>query len=332
MNLRSALVLTILLLTTPAFSFAADLLVAPPLFDVELQPRDIIKKDITLRNESDSKLYVYATVNEIAVDDSGDIKEFISPVMDQQETAITSWIEINRGRIEMMPGEEKVVPLTIKVHPYAPAGDYHAFIGMSTESNRPLAEAKTMRGDAEGIILKVSIEDKTSDALRLTSFLIDRFILTDADSVVSLTLRNEGSKASPPGGEIIFYNSRGEEVASLPVNTDGATIEPQTEKTFELKVPFDDKLGRFKVNAAILYGVDGKSNLFDTAQFYMVPYKLLLLFGVVILTFSLFVTYLIRRVFYDELHSSEEPGEIPLYVRGDREHIQHDHDIHITKK
>jgi hypothetical protein len=332
MNIRNISLFICVLLTLPCTSLAADILVAPPLFDLELQPRDIIKKDITVRNESDSKLYVYATVNEIAVDGSGDIKEFITPVMDQQEKAITSWVEINRGRIEMMPGEEKVVPLTIKVHPNAQAGEYHAFIGMSTESNRPLAEAKTMRGDAEGIILKVTIEDKTTDALRMTSFLVDRFVVTDTNNTISLTLKNEGSKASTPGGEIIFYNSRGEEVASLPVNTDGVTIDPQTEKTFELAVPFDGKLGRFKVNASILYGIDGKSNIFDTAQFYMIPFKLLLMFGLVIVLFSLFVTYLLRRVFYDELHSDDEPGDIPLYVRGDREHTQHDHDIHITKK
>jgi hypothetical protein len=316
----------------PGLAFAAEVLVAPPLYDLELQPRDVVTKDITIRNETDHKIYVYATVNEIAVDDSGDIREFISPVMDTRETAITSWIEITRGRIELEVGEEKTVPLTIRVHPYAPTGEYHAFVGMVSESNRPLADAKTLRGDSDGVIVKVNLEDKASGVLRMTSFLVDRFIVRNENRTISLALKNEGTRSSTPTGEIIFYNSRGEEVSSLPINSEGVSIEPGVEKQFQLTIPFADKLGRFKANATVRYGTEGESTIFDMAQFYMIPYRFLIICIAAIILFSLFVTYLLRRVFYDELHSEEEGGELPLYVRNDRVHAEHDHDIHISKK
>jgi hypothetical protein len=320
------------LFLVPQVSQAADVLIAPPLLDLELQARDVVTKDITIKNQTSGKIYVYATVNEIAVDDSGDIKEFISPVMDNRESAITSWIEISRGRVELMPEEERVIPLTIRIHPQAKPGEYHAFIGMITEANRPLAEAKVLRGDGDGVILKVNLEDKSSDAIRITSFLIDRFIFDESGRTVSLTLENSGTKTSVPKGEVIFYNSRGEEVGSVPVNPSAESVEPNTKKLFELKVPFSDTLGRFKTNVTVRYGAQGMSTVFDTAQFYMVPYKLLLFFVALIVLFSVFVTYLIRRVFYDELHSDDQDGDIPLYVRSDREHTEHDHDIRISKK
>jgi hypothetical protein len=299
--------------------------------DLELQARDVVTKDVTIKSQAPHKIYVYVTVNEIAVDDSGDIREFISPVMDVRESAITSWIEISRGRIELEPGEEKTVPLTVRVHPYAEPGEYHSFIGMSVESNRPLAEAKTLRGDSDGVILKVNLADKSSDALRIVSFLVDRFVITDSKRVAELTLKNEGTKSTIPNGEIIFYNSRGEEVASTPINQSGETIESGASKLFEIGIPFNNRLGRFKANATVRYGADGKQSVFDTVQFYMIPYKLLILFAIGILLFSLFVTYLLRRVFYDELHSEDSEGDIPLYVRNDRDHTEHEHDIHISK-
>jgi hypothetical protein len=328
---RTTTLALLLVLTFPQLSLAADVLIAPPLLDLELQARDVVTKDITVKNQTQGKIYVYATVNEIAVDDSGDIKEFISPVMDNRETAITSWIEISRGRIELMPDEEKVVPLTVRVHPYAESGEYHAFIGMSVEANRPLAEAKTMRGDADGVILKVNLADKSSDALRIVSYLIDRFVITESKRIVSLEIKNEGSKASVPKGEIVFYNSRSEEIAATSINSAGESLEPGATKLFTEKIPFGNKLGRFKANATVLYGAEGKLSVFDTAQFYMIPYKLLILFVIIIILFSLLVTYLLRRVFYDELHSDDREGDIPLYVRKDREHTEHDHDIHLKK-
>lgn len=328
---RTITIALLLVLAFPQLSLAADVMIAPPLFDLELQARDVVTKDITIKNETQGKIYVYATVNEIAVDDSGDIKEFISPVMDTRESAITSWVEISRGRIELMPDEEKVVPLTVRVHPYAEPGEYHAFIGMSVEANRPQAEAKTMRGDADGVILKVNLADKSSDSMRIVSYLIDRFVITASRSEISLELKNEGSKTSTPTGEIIFYNSRSEEIATTPINAAGEFIESGAVKKFTTKIPFNNKLGRFKANATVQYGAEGKLTVFDTVQFYMIPYKLLILLALIIVLFSILVTYLLRRVFYDELHSDDREGEIPLYVRKDRDHTEHDHDIHLKK-
>ncbi len=331
MRLTSIIFAFSILFLYPQVSSAADVLIAPPLFDFEAQPRDVITKDITITNQTDHKIYIYATVNEIAVDDTGEIKEFISPAMDDRTTAITSWIEISRGRVELETGEVKVIPLTVRINPSASEGEYHAFVGMITEANRPLAEAKALRGDGDGVIVKVNLADKSSDSLRIVSFLVDRFVITESRRIISLELKNEGTKFTTPTGEIIFYNSRGEEVASTPVNTTGEQIEPGTTKRFEAKVPFSNKLGRFKANATVQYGKEGAENIFDTAQFYMIPYKLLTIFVVCIVLFSLLVTYLIRRVFYDELQSGDEEGEIPLRIRRDRTHSEHDHDIHITK-
>jgi hypothetical protein len=320
-----------LLLLLPSSSLAADFRISPLLIDVEAEARDIISKDITLTNESESKLVLYATVNEVAVDTTGEVKEFISPSMDDRTTAITSWIEITRGRIELEPKETKTIPLALRINPYAKAGVYNAFVGFVQTSKRPDAERVALLGDADGVIIKATLGSKSSDLLRIDAFLIDRFILNDTQRMITINVKNEGDTDVIPTGEIIFYNSRGEEVASAVVNNQSETVVAGETKQLTLAVPFHSELGRFKANVRLNYGADQKALVFDTTQFFMIPPFLAIAIVIGIIVFSVLVTYLIRRAFYDELHEEEDGNSLPLYVRNNRDHEEKDHDITIIK-
>ena len=316
----------------PLATHASEISVQPLLLDLELETREVVTHDITLTNDSDSKLTIYATVNEIAIDGSGEIKEFISPVMTDRTNTITSWIEITRGRIELEPREVKTVPLTVRMHPQAAPGTYHAFIGFVPDNKRPDAEVTALQGDAEGLVLKIALDETKNELLRISSFQTSRFIVKDSQRSLLIEVQNNGDVDSVPSGEIIFYNGRGEEVGSTPANEAGVVVPAGGSATLTATVPFSNELGRFKANATLKYGTDGKNTTFDTVQFFMIPFKLTLILALFIVLFSLFITYLLRRVFRDELHEHEDGKDIPLYIRSDREHVNKDHDIHVTKK
>lgn len=321
-----------LVLLLPYATRASEITVQPLLLDLELESREVVTHDITLTNDSDSKITVYATVNEIAIDGSGDIKEFISPVMTDRTNTITSWIEITRARIELLPKETKAVPLTIRMHPQTVPGTYHAFIGFVPDKKRPDAEVTALQGNAEGLILKIALAEVRNELLRISTFQASRFIVKNSQRTVEIEVENNGEVDSIPTGEIIFYNSRGEEVASVPANDAGVSVPAGGQATLVANVPFFDELGRFKANVTLQYGTNGKSTTFDTLQFFMIPLKLAVAIALVIVLFSGFITYLLRRVFRDELHEDEDGKEIPLYIRNDREHVDKDHDIHVSKK
>lgn len=319
-----------ILLQAPQVS-ASEISVQPLLLDLEVKGRDVVTHDITLTNTSQTKISVYATVNEISIGGSGEIREFVSPVMTDRTDTITSWVEISRGRIELEPGETKVVPLTIRMHPYAKAGEYHAFIGFVPETKRPTAEAVALSGKAEGLILKVALKDTNSELLRISAFLVDHFVVKNSQRTIDVELENSGEKESIPQGEIIFYNSRGEEVASAQVNVEKVAVPVGGKQTFTTAIPFFDELGRFKANVTMRYGTDAENSIFDTVQFFMIPFHLAVIIFFSIVMLSLFVTYLIRGAFREELHGDDDGKEVPLYVRRDREHISKEHDIHVTK-
>lgn len=325
--LFSAVICVLLQFCSPAPAFASEITIRPFLIDETVVPRDISKHSISIKSDyAQRKAVLFATVNEISVDTTGEIKEFVSPVMTDRTDTITSWIEVTRGRIEVMPGESVEVPLTVRVHPYAKPGEYHAFIGFVEAANRPKAEEIAMAGEAKGVILKIVVGDEREDSMKIASFKIDRFVTGDENRVIDIEIENTGDIASAPVGEIIFYDSRGIEVTSIPVNETGETVEPGKKVTLKSAVPLDDDLGRYKANVNLRYGDAQKASLYDTTYFYLMPSHLLVVVFAGILLFSIIVALLLRRLLTSQ-QIKDEYSDVALYVREGHEPQPKDHDI-----
>lgn len=316
------------LLCVPALVFA-DISIKPFLIDVTLEPRE--SKESTIRIEStypNRKAVLFATVNEISLDEDGDIKEFISPVMTDRTNSVTSWIEVSRGRIEVLPNEVVEIPLSVKVHPYAEPGVYHAFIGVVEAPKRYQAEELALQGSANGVVLKVVVPDDQVDVMRISSLTVDRFVSSVDEQQVLVTVTNSGDRPSAPVGELIFYNNRGIEVGSSEVNSERVIISPNQEQEFLVTVPHDVTIGKYKANLNLRYGTGQTASLYDTTTFFYIPwwYQLAFIFGLVCLLFLFFLLY--RRT--GEVASLHEHGdEVAMYVRDGHNKAAQDHDINL---
>ena len=311
-------------------AFAGGIDVRPFLFDVEMVPRESKTQSITLQNNYPTrKAVLYATVNEISLDSVGEIKQFVSPVMTDRTNTVTSWIEINRGRLEVMPGESLEVPLTIKVHPYAEPGSYHVFIGLVEASKRHVAEAVAMSGDANGVIVKIVIADERKDSMRISRFLIDRFVVGEDSKHISVEVENMGDLPSAPFGEIIFYDSRGVEVDNVVLQST-EQINPGESAIIDAAVPLASTLGRFKANVSLSYGENQSASLYDTTYFYMMPWNILLMIIGAMIVVSLLVTLLLRRALTAR-DEHEDGDEVVMYVKDGHDPKPKDHDIDLKK-
>lgn len=333
-NTFTHLFLLLTLLVLPVFANASEINIRPFLIDETLAPRDTSQKLVTLTNDYEvRKAVLYATVNEITVDSTGEIKAFTSPAMVDRTTSVTSWIEVSRGRIEIPAGENREIPLLIKVHPFAEPGDYHVFVGFVEAPNRPKAEAIAMAGDAKGVIVKVTVADQRVDGLRISGFIIDRFVTGADKRLIEVEVENTGDLLSYPVGEIIFYDSRGIEQTSVPINTEGVSVAPGEIITLTSAIPLADDIGRYKANVALRYGENQAAALFDTTFFYLIPLHQLLIVFAGLLLMTIFVALLFRRVFTS--HDDEAEGdydEVTMYVRDGHEKKPHEHDIDLKNK
>jgi len=311
---------------------ANEVTVRPFLIDETVGPRDVIEETVVLNNEGNSLRYIYATVNEISVDQEGEIKQFVSPVMTDRTNTITSWIEVTRGRIELAPKERKEIPLTIRINPFVKPGEYHAFVGFGHASNRNKAESNAMNGDVDGVILKITVGDSRTEGLRLSSFSIDRFITNDEGRNIEIILENTGEITDSPKGEIIFYDSRGAEVDAVDFNTEGVQIAPGEVKTIITSLPIDKGIGRFKANLSLNYGINQKASLFDSTSFYLMPINFLIIIFAIVLFGALFISFLFRRAFLVDDHNDEDGEHVTMYVKEGHEANPKDHDIDLKNK
>lgn len=313
----------------PQFSSAAEFAVRPFLIDRTGEPRDEFNEVVRLTNDSASRKYVvFATVNEIEVDTTGEIKEFVTPVMTDRTNTVTSWIEVTRGRIEIPPGESREVPLHININPFAEPGEYHAFVGFVPAPNRPTADAVALNGEADGVVIKVTVADKREDSMKVSAFLVDRFVLDETRETIDIEVQNLGDLPSAPTGEIIFYDSRGVEVTSVTVNDAAAEIAPGQSALLTAPMPSIDAVGRLKANLSLRYGENQRASLQDTTFFYMVPLPVMMAIIVTILLVSFGVTYLFKRAFVDE-EFDDEADEVTMYVRDGHDPDPKDHDINL---
>ncbi len=333
MKISAAYIVAILALVCcfPAFSFAATYAVTPLVIDKELEKRDIVTETITLTNTEDRMVRVFPTVNEVSISDGGSVQTFLEPSMtDDRGTSITSWIEIGRGRIELGPKETKQIPLTIKVHPEVAAGEYHAFIGFPEGSNRPEAERIVYNGSAPGTVIRIGVDKVESQFLRLTNFKVERFVKGNDEGKITFTLTNPGNDAVVPEGEIIFYDNRGNEVGATQINKDKVSIAPSTDVQLTEYVPNTLKMGKYKAFLAVEYGQVQKSTLNDTAFFYVLPLKqLIIIFAIILIVAVAIALYIHRR--YDTGEEDDGVNDVGLYIRQTRSEPKH-HDIDLSKK
>jgi hypothetical protein len=287
--------------------------VAPLVIDIEAEARDIITRQITVTNTGTQPLTVYPSVNNISLDEGGTIEKFLPPVMSDRTASLASWIEIRRGGIKVSVGESVTVDMTLRVNPTPVSGEYHALISFGNGNNADIAAEQVKLGRAPGVIITVTIDDKRQEFLKLSRFIVDRFITKGGNQAAKYTITNPGDEPLVPTGEIIFYDSKGREIASLEVNDQLEQIAPKEEKEFIAEVPSNGLFGKYKAFLNVEYGSQ-LASVQDTAFFYVFPLKtVLILFGIIATIVIILSLYIHKRYLADSF--DDDSDFVPLHVR-----------------
>lgn len=308
----------------------ASVAVSPLLIDKTVAGRDMLEETITLTNDGSTPMRLFATVNEITMGEGSTIKAFLPPSMSNTSVSITSWIAIQRGRIELAPGESKTIPVKFQVSPSVLPGVYQAFIGFAHGSKRDEAEALVMSGQGNGVVVRLNIEKDTSEILRLLKFTVDRFITTAREHSLTYAVSNPGDVPMIPVGEVIIYNTRGEEVGTVPLNPDKTTVDPGATVEFSAPIESAGLFGRYKAFLQLDYGNTQRATLYDTAFFYATPlWALGALFASILVVVG-FILYLLRRSFVDH-EFDNEVGHVRMSINQGAISDNKDHDISLKK-
>lgn len=290
----------------PATAEGERLTVTPMVYDEKAKKRDILKRNISLTNNTDSKLDVYVFVNDI--DTEVGEQEFEGRTTANISESLANWIEISRGKIDLEPGQTKQIPFLIHVSVYADPGIHHAQISFGWGSTKIDAQVKAAQEPAASI--NVEVLDDSKEVLQLGSFLSDKTFFTENVASFSYLFENIGNRAVSPSGEIRIYNRRGEEVGAIGVNDDDAELLPNMTSKLGSIWNSEGKFGRYKAMLDVEYGAKQRGTVQDTIFFWVIPWKKILFIFIVLSAVLAMVVYLLHRRY--ELYQEFKYAAVPV--------------------
>jgi len=326
------IILSLFQLFSPAVSLAAvNYSVTPRVIDISAEARDIIERTITITNNANYTTSIFPSVNEIALNEGGDIADFKGPTMVDRTSSITTWLEVSRKEINIPMGETYELPITIRMNPNTQPGEYHALIGFGSGRNRDEAEKLVQEGRAPGVVVTIRVENNAVEHVDLKGFTIDKFITSNENQSARYTLNNPGDTTVTPTGEIVFYDGNGKEVASINANSDNISLEPGEEIEVRAQVPIAGLLGKYKAFLNVNYGTEQLASVYDTQFFYVIPWKKLLFIFLVILFTAIIVTvFLYRKYSVGEDNDDDDVHHLQFRFKDEPSELK-EHDINLKK-
>jgi len=270
--------------------------ISPHIIDAKAQARDILEYDVKIKNNSDRRVTMYVLVFDLSPDDNH--QEILAPEKLDKTTSITPWVNINRGAVELDPGQEISRKLTIEVNLRAKPGKYYAAIVFSRGRNITIAKENFEKSNQLQLLLNIEVEENIVEKAQIQELKAEKNIFLTSPAVFNFSVVNSGNRDITPSGYLYIYNRKSQEIAKLPANADKQPIAPEESKKFTLSWDQGQSTGKFKAKLELEYGQKERHDLNETLYFWALPWRIAALFGGGLMLVIIILTVLIFKKTY----------------------------------
>lgn len=265
---------TTALLFSPSLVLASGSFTATPaVIDGKGKVREILHYTMTVVNTTKHLVTIYPWVTDIDIKEGGSGTSDLAGTHEKElSESLARWIEVTRGSVDLLPGEQKDVPVTIQINLNAKPGTYHSAIHLSAGGTRPDAEAN--KSDTMDVLVNIEVLDDINERLQLNTFVPTKGVFANDSASFNYNIENIGNRGEVPHGKIRIYDKGGREVATVDANTEGKRLEPSSKAMLSSVWASGDSFGRYKAMLDLEYG--GRGTLQDTVYFWVIPWKKLL--------------------------------------------------------
>lgn len=261
-------------LFVPSSALAASLFTATPaIIDGKGKVREILHYSMTVVNTTKHLVTIYPWVTDI---DSTEGESGSSDLAGTREKELSEslarWIEVTRGSVDLLPGEQKDIPVTVQINLNAKPGLYHSTIHLSSGSTRPDAEANSK--ETMDVLVNIEVLDDINERLQLNTFVPTKGVFSKDSASFNYNIENIGNRGEVPHGKIRIYDKAGREVAAIEANQEAKRLEPSSKAMLSSVWASGGSFGRYKAMLDLEYG--GRGTLQDTVYFWVIPWKKLL--------------------------------------------------------
>lgn len=279
-----------------------SLTIAPPLFQINLQPGETWVSSIAVVNNNPYNLTLFA--DPVLFKPSGESGSpvFIShPDGEGPDTStLAGWITVPQGALEVVREQTYNMPLTISVPQDAAPGGHYAAVLIGNHAPEGSSEGSnvSVTGSIAALIF-LSVSGDVIEKGRIRDFVTEKSLYETAQATLSLRFENQGNVHLLPQGNIVIYNMFGKVRGTIPVNhhKDYGNVLPESIRKFSFTWESDAgvwDIGRYRAEATIGYGKDMKQSALATTYFYVLPIVPLVEIVGGLLAFLLFFSWALR--------------------------------------
>lgn len=315
LTFRTAIAVVVVLLTS--FFLAPQvsaITLIPPSMELGLTPGQPLNTVIKLFNETTDTIELYVEARNFSA--KGETGQ---PTFDfnAEQIGFSTWIELEEDLIILEPGERYEVPITINPPQDADPGGHYAAVFFSTA---PPESGQVRVASKIGTLILASVEGEIAQAGN-----ISEFIIKSGESVFNrlpveflARFQNTGNVHLKPTGNVVITNLFGNTSDTLDFNAGmGATL-PKTTRKYETKwekgVVNGEQgnfwsnfwreygnerenfaLGKYTAQLNITAGTNEAVKDSATVSFWVIPWRVLLVWAVVIVLVLLVIILGIKK-------------------------------------
>jgi len=289
MRLKLALFAGAVVLALALTNNAEAVTISPLNFELNSNPGDTISNIIRVYNDVDSEITVNMEVqNFVAAGEQGQV--LIKGAEDSDTYSLAKWVTLAPQTFTLAPRSSQMVEFTVRVPSDGEPGGHYASILASVSGSATGGGVGVSQ--KVGALLLLSVAGEVYENLNLVDFNADSDFTEYGPEKLVARFRNDGTVHLKPRGFVLVKNVFGGEVAKLDLPQ--LNVLPQSARAVD--IPLKDvnaKFGRYEATLAAIYGATNEP-LSAVTIYWVIPYKLLAVYGAVILVL-LILAYRGRR-------------------------------------
>lgn len=261
-----------------------SLTIAPPLFQLSLQPGETWSSGVTVVNNNPYDVTLFA--EPVPFEPSGESGKpvFISPHIQGDDavgissSTLAGWIQVPQQARTVSREQTYTLPVSIHVPEDASPGGHYAAILIG---NRAPEGANTEGGTVNvtssiAVLFFLSVSGDVIEQGRVRDFATEKSVYETPEATLTLRFENQGNVHLLPQGNITIYNMFGKVRGSIPVNNhkDYGNVFPNSIRKFSFTWKSDAgmwDIGRYRAEVTLGYGKEQKQSALATTYFYVLP-------------------------------------------------------------
>lgn len=286
--------------------------ISPPLIDIKADPGQVIKTQLKVRNVTKDTLIVEAEYNDFVAGGEDGQPKILLKGDEQSPYSIKDWLS-TIPTATLAPRQQATFDVTISVPKDASPGGHYGVVRYTGTPADTEGSAVALSASI-GTLMLVNVSGDVQQSAKISELFSardgkKRTMFEYGPVGIVTKIENTGNVHIKPKGNIRVSNMFGKKVQDTQFNPNGGNVLPKSTRKFDQSVNKKLMFGKYKIQADVTYGDDNKI-ISQTASFWVIPYKLILiviaLIALLIFLLTRYNKYIIKRSKKKQSHGAKK--------------------------